>query len=175
MLFRKRIIRYVDPTTGKRRDSAGNPVTSKTPGAKRLEEKSTKWYLRVRLPDGTQVERAGYSSKEATRQLEARILRDAENHTEGLGRFEEANRLPLTEHLGAFELHIQSKNNTEKHVRDTIARATAAFAGCGFGRLPELSADKLGAWLKSQRDAGMAVATSNYHLQCSKAFATWCV
>jgi hypothetical protein len=47
------------------------------------------------------------------------------------------------------------------------------MVGCGFKRLADLNADKVGNWLKTRRDESegrFGVATSNHHLVAVKSF-----
>ncbi len=59
-LFRKQITRYVGPS--------GKRCPKEAPDAKRVDEKSSKWYGRLRSPDGIVREIPLFKDKTASRQ-----------------------------------------------------------------------------------------------------------
>jgi len=167
-LFRKQITRYVGPS--------GKRCPKEAPDAKRVDEKSSKWYGRLRSPDGIVREVPLFKDKTASRQRLAELERKAEQSDSGLlDPFEDSRNQPLADHLAAFRQHLESKGNSEQHVALTVARCEAAFSGCGFKLLGQLDADKVANWLKQRRDDGLGVATSNHHLGAVKSFGNWLV
>ena len=164
---------------------------------------SSKWYAEFR--DHNEVTRRlpGFSDKAATEELGRKVERLAACRANDdplpadLGRWVETipsairerlaawrlleaetieRRKPLAAHLDDFRRHLDAKNNTGKHVRQTVHRLTTAFDGCGFRRLADLSATRLSAWLKEQRDAeAIGLKTTNYYLAAAKQFGTWLV
>ena len=182
-LFRKQITRYVGPD--------GKRCPKNAPEAKRVDEKSSKWYGRFRSPDGIVRDIALYGNKEASKQKLAEWVRKAEQSDSGLlDPFEKSRKEPLADHVAAFRQHLESKGNSEQHVALTVARCEAAFFGCGFKLLGHLDADKVANWLKQRRDESKVVkgqdaktskpkpfgiASSNHHLVAVKGFGNWLV
>ncbi len=167
-LFRKQITRYVGPD--------GKRCPKDAPEAKRVDEKSSKWYGRFRSPDSIVREVALFKDKTASRQRLAELERKAEQSDSGLlDPFEKSRKEPLADHVAAFRQHLESKGNSGQHVALTVARCEAAFSGCGFKLLGQLDADKVANWLKQRRDEGLGVATSNHHLVAVKGFGNWLV
>ena len=192
-LIRKQITRYLAPN-GKRCPKAA-------PDAKRVDEKSSKWYGRYRLPGGIVREVALFKDKAASRQRLAELERKAEQSDSGLlDPFEESRKQPLADHVADFRQHLESKGNSGQHVALTVARCEAVFSACGFKLLTQLDADKSSNWLKQRRDEAKAekqrwdelkaakqleknapkpkpfgIASSNHHLVAVKGFGNWLV
>lgn len=90
-LYRQKIVHYVD--RGVRR------VTSKTPGAKRIEQTSVKWYGLLTMPDGTLPRVPLCTNKTAARAI---LLEKAANAEKGLAglvdQFAQHRATPLPKH-----------------------------------------------------------------------------
>ena len=94
--------------------------------------------------------------------------------------FEWARLRAIEDHVAEFRRHLESKENTAKHVELTVARLNAVFDGCGVRLLGNLDADKVSNWLQEQRDnvdskKRFGVTTSNHHLTAVKSFGNWLV
>ncbi len=176
-LYRQTVIRYLD--------AAGRRVNSKTPGAKRVEHQSTKWYGQYRSPDGILHRVPLCTNKTAAKTMLAEIVTNTEKGLAGLVDLFALHRAALlTKHVDAYQASLQAKGNTPKHIRITISRIKTACEGCGFIRTTDFDAAKLANWLRSQREKrvkgekggqGMAIATSNYHLRAVKGFVAWMI
>ncbi len=170
-LYRQNVVRYLD--------AAGRRVSSKTPGAKRVKEKSTKWYGQYRSPDGTVHRVPLCTNKTAAQAMLSEHIANAEKGLAGLvDKYAQHKAAPLKTHIDAYKAHLEAKGNTPKHVRITISRINAACDGCDFARTPDFDATKLANWLKDQREGvetNMSVATSNYHLRAVKGFVAWMI
>ncbi len=91
------------------------PVTGKDGTRKRV--KSRKWYVSYRDADGILRRRAGYSDKEATLQLLAKLERDAARETEDMrDPFLEHRKRPLSEHMAEWAVSLRDGGATEKYV-----------------------------------------------------------
>lgn len=170
-LYRQNVVRYLD--------AAGRRVSSKTPGARRVKEKSTKWYGQYRSPDGAVHRVPLCKNKTAAQTMLAEIVTNSEKGQAGLvDQFAQHRAAQLSKHVDAYKTHLEAKGNTPKHVRITISRINAACEGCGFSRTPDFDAAKLANWLKDQREdveTKMSIATSNYHLRAVKGFVAWMI
>jgi integrase len=159
MIFRPTYTR-LDPKTGKKR-----------------RRKLRKWYVKVRLPDGTVKTVPGYPDREATRQLEARLLREAAREQEGMvNPYAEHSKRPLAEHVQDLRRYLTANGATERHVQVTCSRVRAVFAGCRFTRIADVQPSPVVEWLADLRKAGrISTKTSNYYQRDTKAFLRWLV
>src|SRR5262249_21234502 len=155
-IFRPSYVR-IDPRTGKR-----------------VRRKVKKWHIRYRCPDGRVLRVAGYTDKEATKQLAARLEKKAARQQEGMeDGFEQYRRVPLTVHLEDYRGHLQAKNDCQRHVAETGVRGRALLDGCAFKFIADLDADRLARWLAEFRRDGRSVSTSNGYLRAVKGFSAW--
>ena len=84
------------------------------------------------------------------------------------------------DHLIAYHAHHRDKGNTDKQAEQSRRRCEAAFEGCGFKQLADLSADRVERWLGERRElprtrGGFGAQTSNHYVTALKAFGNWCV
>jgi len=144
---------------------------------KKVRRKLKKWHIRFRCPDGRVLRVAGYTDKEATRQLAARLEKKAARQQEGMiDPFEEHLKRPLAEHVEDFRSYLKAKGNTSDYAKKTSSRVQAILNGCQFVRLTDVSPSAVVEWLAEERQAGrMSIRTSNYYLRDVKAFSRWMV
>ena len=180
-LIHKQITRYLA------RD--GKRCPKDAPDAKRVDEKSSKWYGRFRSPDGIVHEVALFKDKAASRQRLVELERKAEQSDSGLlDPFEESRKQPLADHVADFHQHLEAKGNSRQHVALTVARCEAVFSGCGFKLLGQLDADMVSNFLKQRRDESkdtkphatdaakakpFGISSGNHYLVAVKGFGNW--
>jgi len=145
---------------------------------KTVVRQSTKWYVKYR--DADRIVRCvpGYTDKEATKQLEARLVKEAALANEGVvDRYKSHRTRPLKEHLEEFRQSLLAKGNTAKHAELTFSRAQAVMEGCKFATWSEISASKVQQHLSGLRQGseGLSAQTSNFYLQAAKQFCRWMV
>ncbi len=110
------------------------------------------WHVEYTGPDGTQKRAKGYSDKDATQNLLARLVKAAAHGAEGMDDpFQEHNRRPLVEHLADFRAHLEALNDSPEHVNLVVARCSLVFGQCGFERIPDLSPARVEEWLAAAR------------------------
>jgi integrase len=123
--------------------------TDKKTGRRR---KLKRWYVKYRDADGIVRRVKGYPDKEATRQLAARLERDAARRQEGMvDPFETHHKRPLLEHVADYRRHLLAKGDTDKHARQTARYVEAVLRGCKFVFVPDLSASAVGEFLHGLR------------------------
>ena len=143
---------------------------------KRLRQRNAKWHVRYRDADGVLRPVPGYKDKEATRQLAAQLEKRAALQAVGVvDRFAEHRKRPLAEHIDDFKESLSAKGNTKPYVDLTTARVLRVLEECGFGRLGELDAPKVSAWLNAQRQAGLSLQSLNFYIAAVKSFCRWLV
>jgi integrase len=146
-LFKQQIVRYLNED--------GKRVRAGTPGARRIEEESRKWYGEYRDKDNNLQRVPLAVDKKAARQELARLEREAELARAGLAdpdRSEQACR-PLTEHLEDYRRHLEAKEDCPKHVRQTIACVERTLTACRFATLADLEAEAVEQFLATLRSS----------------------
>jgi integrase len=166
----------------------GKRVPKGTAGAKKVRERSTKWYGRGvpgcgrrRIPLAT--------DKEAARRMLAQLVKDAEQGAAGMPS-RAATRMPLADHLAAFEQAVRlglasrskKKRRPDAHeVATVVGWVRQSLAGCGFRTLADLDAAapaKLAAYLQGRaalprKDGGLSARTAHFYLATVKRFVWW--
>ena len=144
---------------------------------KKVKKQSQCWYVKYRDADGIERRVRGYKDKEATRQLAARLEKEAELAREGVvDRFKEHRKRPLTEHLEDFRQALTDKGNTAKQVAETIGKVKRIFEGCKFRTWSDISANAVGRYLSDLESSGkVSKRTRNYYLKAIKHFCRWMV
>jgi integrase len=146
-VFKKTITRYLD--------ADGRQVQKGTPGARRVREKSAKWYGRV---PGAAKPVPLCRNKTAAEQLLGELVRKAEFAKAGIADpFEKHSKRPLLEHLTDFEAALLAKGNTPKQARQVASRARRVLVGCKFVFMGDLSASRTMEYLATLREGGRAV------------------
>ena len=139
----------------------------------------SKWYGKYKDSDGIARRVPLSTNKVAAQQMLNKLVEQAERGKSGLvDPFQEHLTTLLSEHLKGFRDYLEAKANTPEHVALTLSRIHAVLDGCGFKRLVDLNADKVGNWLKVRRqesEGRFGVATSNHHLVAVKSFGNWLV
>src|SRR5947209_4415566 len=106
-VFKKNITRYLDPD--------GRQVPKDTPGARKVREKSARWYGRV---PGAAKPVSLSANKTAAQMLLNELVKKGELAKAGISDpFEEHRKRPLVEHLTDFETDLQAKGAMAKHVK----------------------------------------------------------
>jgi integrase len=148
---------------------------------KRVKRKLCKGYVKYRTPDGIVHEVPGYTDREATRQLAARLERDSARRQEGIiDASAEHRKRPLAEHLEDFRKGLAAGGVSQKQVELTAGRARRVIDGCGFRSIADLSASRVQAFIAGMRasnrgNAPASIQTRNFYLAAVKQFVRWLV
>ena len=168
-LFKPWQVRYVDAT--------GRRVKKGTPGAICKRQRAKKWY--GQFIDHTHTRRRVplCRDKEAAQAKLARLLRKDEREAAGIADpFDEARKLPLSDHLAAYRRHLEAKGNAPDYIGETVHYVELIAAGCGFARLKDLHAGRVADWLHvNLTEAGRSPRTFNAYLTAIKGFCRWLV
>ena len=114
--------------------------------------KLRRWYVKYRDADGVVRRVAGYTDKEATKQLAARLERGAARGREGMtDPFEAHHKRPLAEHVEDYRRYLLAKGDAEETAHKMSARCRAVLEGCGFAFIPDLSASAVAEFLHRLR------------------------
>jgi integrase len=145
-LFKKSITRYLD--------AEGRQVPKGTPGARKVREKSAKWYGRV---PGAPRPVPLCENKAAAQVMHNELLRKAGLATVGItDPYEQHRKRPLLDHLADFEAALRAKGDTAKQARQVGFRARRVLAGCGFVFTGDLSGSRVMEFLATLRESGRA-------------------
>ena len=149
---------------------------TKVVDGRKVRKQSQSWYVKYRDADGIERRVKGYGDKEATRQLAARLAKEAELAREGVvDRFKEHRKTPLIEHLTQYKASLLNKGTTGKQAHLVFNRAKAVIQGCRFLYIADVSASKVQAYLAQRRRDGLGIRSSNFYLQAVKQFCSWLV
>ncbi len=139
---------------------------------------SRNWYVKYR--DADRIIRCvpGYADKEATKQLEARLVKEAALAKEGvIDRYKDHRARPLREHLEDFRQSLLAKGNDPAYVAMLVSRATRVLENCRFTRWSDIQASRVQTYLGCLRSeaGGISAQTFNFYLQAFKQFCRWMV
>jgi hypothetical protein len=167
-LLRPWIIRYVD--------ARGRQVPKKTPGARKVKRRASKWYAQYLDADGKRRRVPLCTDKVAARQMLADLERDVERKRVGVvDRFAEHRKAPIDTHLDDYQTHLRNKNTSAKHLSETLRRLRAVLNSCGVRGLNDLRPENVERFLAGLAEEGTSARTRNTYLSSVKAFSHWCL
>jgi integrase len=159
-LFKKLTTRWV---------KGGKQVPAGTPGAKKVREKSKKWYARINHKDVPLS-----ANKSAAAMMANELVKKAELARAGvLDPFEAGKKKPLLDHLRDYETALHAAGDTEEHVKRVAANVKKVLSACRFVFVADLSASAVAAALARERKEGKSVRTTNHRLTHMKSFCNW--
>jgi integrase len=156
-------------------------VTVGKDGTDRLLIETGPFYAKYRDGQGTVREVAtGCRDETAARKKLSDLEREAELVKVGILTPAEQQQAghsgkPLTEHLAAFDEHLQAKGVTEVHREDTGRYLRRLGTDCSFATLADLRRDGLERWLSTQAREGMSARTRNAYRNALVTFCNWCI
>jgi integrase len=140
-VFKKSIVR--------RLDADGQRVPSGTPGARKVKQKSGKWYGRV---PGTVKPVPLCRNKSAAEMMLNELVKKTEMGKAGIiDPFEQHRKRPLSEHLDDFLSELQARGDDPRHVAIVGSRLRTLLDECRFTFMDEVSASKIMDYLASLR------------------------
>ncbi len=148
------------------------------PNGKKIVRQSKCWYVKYKDADGIERRVKGYPDKEATKQMAARLEKEAALANEGVvDRYKDHRLRPLQEHVADFGQSLRAKGNKKGYVDTVLARLTRIVEGCGFTRWGDIQASQVQRYLAGLRDGedGISAQTFNFYLQAVKQFCKWMV
>jgi integrase len=176
-LLKIQVVRYVD--------DQGHRVPKGTPGARRIKEKSAKWYGQYRDADRKRRRVPLCTDKAAALQMLAEIERNVVRGKVGLvDPYERHRTAPIDDHVDAYKAHLQHNEGVSpKHLKETIRRLHYVLDGCEVLKLSDLRLDALEQVLnqlaqggaRGKLEEGASARTRNLYLASARAFARWCV
>lgn len=128
---------------------------------------------------GRRRTKKGFTDKGLTEELAGKLELEARMRSTGLidpllDRFAEQKRIPINEHLDAFEERLS--DNTGKHVKLTMTRVRRIVSGAEFEKLSDIESETVQSVLrKLRKEEDLGHRTYNHYLQAMDAFCNWCV
>jgi len=150
----------------------------KLASGKTAVRQSSKWYVKYRDADGIVRCVPGYTDKEASKQLETRLLKEAALAKEGVvDRYKEHRQRPLTEHLEDFKQSLLAKGDTIKHAKQIASRVRLIVEGCKLRTWTDIQPSKVQRYLADLRYKGEPISaqTFNFYLKAMQQFCRWLV
>src|ERR1700722_13859545 len=171
-LIRQQITTYLD--------KEGRRVKKGTPGARKVRQKSTKWYGQYVDASGKRQRVPLSTDKVAARQMLAELEREAELIRRGVVSMAEATigqhqDTKLDEHFDAYLEYLEAKDACKEHRSERARQLRRLAADCSFATLADLRREALERWLNSQSRGNMGARTRNSYLGSALAFSNWCV
>ncbi len=133
-----------------------------------------KYRIKYRTPDGSYRVVVGFTDRAATLAKATELERRAEREAAGLtSPADDAARLPLEDHVVAFEAALRGRGNTPEHVARHVSRVRRLLLGCK--RVGDMTPSRVQGVLAEMRAKGAGATTLNNHLVAAKGFAIWLV
>jgi len=144
-------------------------------------KKRSCWYFDFVNEHGRRVTRKGFTDKQETARLQAKLSHEAALRRTGLidpalESLAKHRSASIGDHLDAFKVFLESGSNTAKHVQLVIGRIQRIVNGCKATSLAVLDREKVErflAALRKQTDHGPR--THNHYVQAVNSFGRWLV
>ncbi|NLF31937.1 MAG: site-specific integrase [Planctomycetes bacterium] len=160
-------------------------VTIGRNGRRKLLRRSPTFTAKYRNANGHVVEvSTGCKDETAARMVLARLEQRTEHIKAGVLTADQAAALdhqqtPIGRHLDDYLQHLDVKKHKGRRVcqshRDNVKRYLRRIVDeCGMGRLSDMTAEAVEAWMMRQESAGMGARTLNVARSAAVAFAAWC-
>ena len=153
------------------------PLITKTDPdtGKKVKAKTKKWYGRYRDENGTERRVPLSENKSTAQQKLAEIVKQVSQAKSGLAHTAETEmKKPIQGHIDDFEKSLKSRNNSPRHVTDTITKIRRCTEACRWRTPAQIKATDVEQFLVNLREEfGCSIETSNHYLRSIKAFCRW--
>src|SRR5262249_36947995 len=131
------------------------------PGCRRIVEKTSKWYGRIKGSDGKLKSIPLDEDKDLSKEILAKKQLEASRERQGLSDpYEKHRRRPLIEHLDEYRESLKA-GNSEQYAMTTYSRVLTVVKGCKFAKTADISLSRVETFLKDLRTkAGVAPSCS---------------
>jgi integrase len=161
------VVRYVDDQNRR--------ASKKTPRARAVKEKSSKWYGQYKDAEGKRRRVPLCTDKAAALQKLAEIERDVARRSVGLVDPFAIHRVTSIEyHVEAYESHLRNNEGVSpKHLKETIRRLHFVLASSQATKLSDVRSDAVELVLRRLAERGASARTRNTYLASVRAFTRW--
>jgi integrase len=144
------------------------------------------WTIRYRTPDGKQRDAKAYKDKSASKQLMARLERNAARGEVGLvDPFKAHRHAPLTGHVKDYLADLRATGRDDGYCYRMERRLNRLVAEIGWTCLNEIEVNGFVRWREAERkneaprkgrmvEKGASATTLNQYLDSLRGFANWC-
>lgn len=159
-------------------DADGRQVPKDTPGARKVKDRSSKWYGQFTDAKGNRRRVPLCTDKAAARQMLATLEREIQRGKAGLADpFARHMKAPIRDHVAGYETAQRNKGVAARTLAEDMRRLRAVVAGCGFRTLGDMRPEAVERFLAALAagKTGAGPTTRNMYLKSIKAFAAWCL
>jgi integrase len=157
-------------------DTSGRQVPKGTEGARRVKQKSRKWYGQFKDTHGRFQRVALYADKAASRSKLAEIERAVERGESGLvDRFAKHRRATIESHVDAYEAHLRVEGVSAGYLKEDLRRVRAVLDHAEARSLGDITSEAVVGFLAAVAKRGTGVSTRNDYLKSIRSFVRWCV
>jgi len=143
---------------------------------KKVRAKSKKWWGRYTDALGREKRVPLAADKRAAQAMLNELVKRVEHELAGLvDRNEGMAKLPLSQHIGAYQEYLQCKGNSDQYVQEVSGKVRKIAKACRWSFIGDLSPGDVQAYLAELRAGGVSVQTSNHYLRAIKQFSRWLV
>ena len=127
---------------------------------------------------GKRREKSGYSDKQKTQRLAAKLDDESKLCRDGLmdpiaQNTSDQSKRSIEKHLSEFQAKMAAGGKSEKHISHTCNVIQRIVETIGVTTPSDINADRVNAYAKAMRDDNAAARTIQAHLTAIKAFTAW--
>lgn len=157
-------------------DDQGRQVPKSTPGARKVKERSAKWYGQYKDLEGRRRRVPLCTDKAAARQMLAAIEREVQLGRAGvIDPYASHRKSPIAAHVADYEVHVRNRGITPRYLADLTRELKAVIDHSGARSLAELTPESVERFLGVLEGRGSGPATRNKYLKTAKSFTKWCL
>lgn len=148
---------------------------------KRKKRKGEPYVIQYTDEHGKRQTVKGLTDKGLTERLASKLENEVVLRKRGMidpvqAKIADEKSRPLAEHLNSFERVLNGRDNTPKHVRQTMRRIRRITEGCEFATISAVSRHAVETFLIDMCEAeDLGPKTYNHYLQAIDSFFNWCV
>jgi len=140
----------------------------------RVKRKCNAYTVKWRTPNGVYHVVRGYTDRDASKQLGARLEREAARGIEGLeDPHKDYKARPLTAHLEEYLADLEATEHSAGTCYGIEKGMLKLFAACEWKTLADIEPNGFTAWRARQKK--LAAKTLNEYLDTVRAFVKWCI
>ncbi len=163
----------VKPWINRYRDADGKIVPRDTPGARKVKERSERWYGQVKDANGKWKRVPLFTDKTASLAELGKLVTAIERGEAGMvDPFKESKERPATEHMEEYLNDLRAKGVNAKHFAERERLLKTVLTACDVSTLADLTADKLDQFLSGLT---CSARTRDTYRGAANAFGNWLV
>lgn len=143
------------------------------PNGRRVRKRAENYTIEYTDAAGVVRRVRGTTSKEESREIEARLKRESARERAGLEtRTDRQTLRPIAEHVIEFEDTLEGRGRTRHHVDQTTSRINAILDAIGAQRFTDVTAHAVSEWAREARTR-ISPTTVDGYLRALKGFTRW--